>query len=380
MKTEFTVANQIEAKILQFSGGIALAATLAMSTGCATAVSIQVLQPAQIDVPSNLQALAVIDRSQAKGTGEKVLAAVEGLVTGEQLGVDQAGRQSAISAAVTGLSASPRFKVSQPSISSAVSESDLLMSELSPEAAKRICARFSCDGIVALELFDSDSEVQGRKVEEEYEDDKGNKRKRLVHEAVMEVEVTAAWRLYDAKQGIILDYFGDQSRQQSFTEKGGTFEEAASKLPNQESWVSSAGQSFGAGYATRIAPTYIWVSREYYSSWDDRLKKAKDHVAANDWAGASAIWQGMLNDPDTKNRGKALYNLAVAKEVEGDLEGALNYARQAIIQLNNGNTRNYQAILMQRIADRDRVRKQLAPPPAPDPNKAPPPPKAGKKK
>lgn len=380
MKTGTFFNTSQVSSVYKLSVGMGIATMLALSTGCATAVSLQVLQPAQIDVPSHLQNLAVIDRSQAKGTGEKVLAAVEGLMTGEQLGVDQSGRQSAISGAVGGLSGSPRFKVSQPVIDSATAESDLLMDELSAAAAQRICARYQCDGIVALELFDSDSEIQGRKVEEEYEDDKGNKRKRLVHEAVMELEVTAAWRLYDAKKGTILDYFGNQSRDQSFTERADTFELASSKLPDQEGWVSGVGRSFGASYAARIAPTYIWVSREYFSSFDERLKKAKDHVAANDWKGASDIWQGMLTDPDPKKRGKAYFNLAVAKEVEGDLEGGLEYARQAIIQLNNDKTRGYMAVLQQRIADRDRVRKQLAPPPAPDPSKAPPPPKAGKKK
>lgn len=358
--------------------GLATLALLTLSTGCATSVSLKVLEPAEIFVPPQLQTLAVIDRSQATTGGEKLLSIVEGALTGEQIGLDQEGRREAIAATVSDLSASPRFRVIQPVIDPRTAESDLLMSELSPAAAQRICARHQCDGIVALEMFDSDMTIVGKEVMTEYTDDQGKAHKKRQHEAHMDGQVVASWRLYDTRQGVILDQVTGQDREESWSFTSDTFEEAAAQLPDQGTWVNRSARELGSAYARRIAPTYVTVLRSYYGSCDARLKSARERVMINDWAGATAIWEGMASDPKNKLRGKALYNRAIAKEVEGDLNAALDLAKKACIEHSNGRCRDYVYTLEQRLRDQNKLKQQMAPPPvAPA---APPPPRAAPRK
>lgn len=351
----------------------------ALGTGCASSVSLKVLQPADVYVPPQIQTLAVIDRSQATSTGGKVLAALEGALTGEQIGLDQAGRREALNRVSESLAASPRFKIIRPATDALSVESDLLMSVLSGTTAQRICAREKCDAIVSLEMFDSDMTVIDKEIMTEYTDENGKPHKKRQHEAAMDGTLVIGWRLYDARQGTILDEQLNKDRQQHWSFTADTFQEAAAQLPSQEGWVLEGARYFGDFYARRIAPTYIYVERSYYASFDDRLKKAADHVKVNDWMGAVNIWETMKTDPNPKNRGKALYNLAIAKEVEGDLDGAYKLAQQSCIEKSNGRCRDYVAILSSRIADRAKLQQQLAPPPpvAPAP---PPPPKGTKRK
>lgn len=350
------------------------------ASGCATAVSLKVLEPASVFVPPHVQTIAVIDRSQANSTGGALLATLEGALTGEQIGLDQEGRQQAVGAAVSGLAGSPRFRVIQPILDRNSSESDLFDSLLSPGAAQRICARNGCDAIVALEVFDSDLTVYDKEVMTEYTDDQGKKHNKRQHEANMDGRVIATWRLYDTRQGIVLDS-KDHSNDNHWAVTEDSFQEAAQKLPDQGSWVTATARDFGADYSRRIAPTYVYVERQYYSSFDDRLKAARDRVVVNDWVGAVGIWQGMQNDPNPKVASKAIYNLAIAKEVEGDLDGALAFAKQSCIVKSRGRCRDYVYLLEDRIRKREQLRQQMAPPPvaAPPAAKPTPPPPRGKK-
>ena len=111
----------------------------------------------------------------------------------------------------------------------------------------------------------------------------------------------------------------------------------------------------------RIAPTYVSVSRSYYGRGSDGLKRAKNHVKAGDWEGATQIWLQEVNSPDTKVRGKAEYNLALAAEVAGDLETALQWARKGAVDLANSRSRSYVATIERRIADQQRLQQQMAP-------------------
>lgn len=345
----------------------------ALGTGCTHAVSLKVLQPAEVYVPPQLRTVAIIDRSQATSTGGKVLAALEGALTGEQVGLDQAGRREALNSVAQNLAASPRFTVIRPATDALSVESDLFMAVLNGTTAQRICAREKCDAIVSLEMFDSDMTIIDKEIETEYTDENGKPHKKRQHEAIMDGTLVLGWRLYDARQGTILDEQLDRERQEHWSYTADTFQSAAMKLPSQEGWVIEGARYFGEQYARRIAPTFIYMQRQYYASFDDRLKKAADHVQVNDWVGAVNIWETMKTDPNPKNRAKALFNLAIAKEVEGDLDGAYKLAQQSYVEKSTGRCRDYVSILSARIADRSKLQQQLAPPPpvAPAPPPAP---------
>lgn len=69
---------------------------------------IEVLQPAEIFVPENVETIVTIDRSKpAKG----FLGFLEGAITGEEIGQDKAGRKRALEGLTEALTRTPRFNV-----------------------------------------------------------------------------------------------------------------------------------------------------------------------------------------------------------------------------------------------------------------------------
>jgi hypothetical protein len=78
-------------------------------------------------------------------------------------------------------------------------ESSLFDEGLSWGAATELCAAIGCQGIVALEAFDSDSHMDTKVEREKYKDDEGNWHSKAVHKAQRTTRVLAAWRLYDVE-------------------------------------------------------------------------------------------------------------------------------------------------------------------------------------
>lgn len=337
-----------------------LSLSLLLGIGCNPRVSMQVLEPSLITSPSNIQTLAVVDRSRAKNTGEKILGALESIVTGEGLMADSEGRERAIGAVVTGLRESPRFDAAEVYVPKKELESSLFDKAASWETLEAICRDAGCQGVVALEAFDSDSSVDVEVSEKTETDDNGKEVTVKVFEVDRTTNVVTAWRYYDVVNRQILDDVRDFDRAFSWTESGATEAEARRKLPPQGDAVQYVGDISGREYARRISPTWVTVSRMYYGGGHDQLKLAKNAVRGGNWTAAVDTWDELFNNAaDPKTKGRAAFNLALAAEREGDLLNARAWASESATILGNGTSRNYVAELDRRIADQETLRQQM---------------------
>jgi hypothetical protein len=336
-----------------------------LAAGCGSHINLEVMQPALVTVPSSIQTIAVVDRSKAKNIGEGILGVLEGAVTGEDIGADTEGRVGAVAGLVDTLAASPRFDVVRPSIKNKELESSLFDSDLSWETARKICKQSGCDGIVSLDAFDSDVMTEFSVETYTEEDDKGREVTKTRHLAAREVTILTAWRLYDVQNEHIIDDLRDFAVARSFQEYGDTRAKAESALPAHFDTTRDVSYYAGSDYARRIAPTPMWVSRAYYGGGSPDLKAAKNWVKATDWVKAAQIWERLSADDPGKVGAKATFNMALYREVEGDLDGAVDWAKQAAGRLGNGKARRYVRTLQQRRRDAAVLDEQLAAPEPP---------------
>lgn len=331
-----------------------------LGAACSPSIRLEVLQPSLVTSPPDIHTLAVVDRSRAKNVGQGILGALEGALTGEAIGADNEGRSRAMNEVVVGLRNSPRFDAAEVFVPRKELESSLFDTDLSWGTANRICKQARCQGIVALEAFDSDSSMDVRRRVEKDTNDEGKEIDRVVYEATRETRVVTAWRYYDVSRKRIIDDVRTFDRSRTWTERGDTRAQAVADLPDQAVTVAIVGGIAGAEYSRRIAPTYVWVTRSYYGSGDATLKLGKNHVKAMDWAGAADLWQTMFEqNPEPKLRGKAAFNLALASEREGDLRNAASWATEAAVLLANGKSRSYRSLLERRLADQLRLEEQM---------------------
>lgn len=338
-----------------------------LATACMPKTSMRILEPASVDVPSDIQVIGVVDRSSARNAGETVLGVLEGIVTGESVGADTQGRQAAVEEAVRILEESPRFEVVRVSDAQR-GRTSLFDREMEHSDVRRICRQAGCDALLSLEAFDSDTRLQVNGVTVNTLTNPEALKRRIADLDVEDVRATsdttvmASWRMYDADQDRVVDELRDRERTWNW-QGSGSLVDVRRAMPMAGSAVGRAGGGVGADYAARIAPSWQWVERRYYGGGSPELRSAKRYVKAGDWDGAMRIWEDLTNNPDPKVRGRASYNMALGSEVKGDFGGALEHARDAAVALHNGKSRRYVFTLEQRERDEARLARQMTPAP-----------------
>jgi hypothetical protein len=101
------------------------------------------------------------------------------------------------------------------------------------------------------------------------------------------------------------------------------------------------GFNLGYGGGRLIYHHWIWVNRQYYNKGSGNLRRAKRMIRYGNWDIAE---QQLLPDFDHRSRkvrGRTLYNLALVKEGQGDLDAAISYAEKASIALGNKLANDY---------------------------------------
>jgi hypothetical protein len=338
--------------------GILVVTGIISLNSCKTSsVGVQVLNPAEITLPSKIKKVAIANRS-LPDKGEKAGNIVEGLLSGEGFQQDREASEKAILGFVDVIVSSPRFEVVRPTnIDLRGTGTAAWPIPLNWEEVEKICAENKADALITLETFDSDN-IRRSAVEKKTKkvNDKTVEYDLFIEH--LDVYVTCGWRVYDPQTKTIID-------QRSFRDmKGFSADDpdpkrAVSKLPHKRAATNDAGFFAGTLYAARISPVWVNVSRSYYTKGHDDFKKAKAMVRTNNWKQASEIWLKHADSSDPKIKARACYNLALANEIEGNLGDALKWAEKAHQTQGKSMHRMYVNTIHSRIQDAKRLDEQM---------------------
>jgi tetratricopeptide (TPR) repeat protein len=92
------------------------------------------------------------------------------------------------------------------------------------------------------------------------------------------------------------------------------------------------GKSFGA----KMIPSWAPVDRVYYQSKNPEMVKAENYAKKQDWLKAAEIWNRQTKNKNEEIAAKACYNLALACEMEGKYDLAIDWLAES----NNVLTKN----------------------------------------
>ena len=328
---------------------------------CTSTTSMQVLQPAELTIPEHIQTIATVDRSKPEKGWITVL---EGAISGEGIGQDKEGRRRALNGLTTTLTRTPRFEVRHTGMELTSSKGGGSLAPPLPWAEiEAICQRHDADAVVAIEMYDSDSYSSTSQTTEKRKDKDGNESVVTVFDSELEVSVQVGWRFYDPQNRIIIDEYTTRDDADA-NGRGDTEERALNDLPSVYSVVRDVSEIAGELYGMRIAPVWVNVNREFYTTakgdFKAEMERANRYVKANEWEQASAIWRRIVeNGYDGKAAGRAALNIAVAHERLDQLEKALEWAKRSYLDFDNKKARHYMTVLEQRINDRRRIDYQM---------------------
>ena len=326
--------------------------------GCTRNVHVSVMKPAPVTVAQHIKKLAIINRTIPEN--EKVNI-VEGILTGETPGQDRQGAFEAVGGLNQTLLNSPRFTSILINIKLKGSGSGGFFPEpLAWNEISSICKQNEADAIISLETYDSDFIITNATKLVDKKNEDGTVYKQTVYLAKGVATVKFGFRLYDPQTKSISDQF-IFTHVMEWSTSGSNPVEAAAKLIGRNNAINAVSFEGGRMYANRISPSWYRVTREFYkkSKGAPEIKVGRRRADVNDWTGAEEVWTKAANTRSGKAAGKAAFNVAVAREVLGDLEGAKAWAQKAYADYGVKKAVNYVNIINRRLWEEAKLKEQL---------------------
>jgi len=323
-------------------------------------MSVRVVEPARISIPTHIKAIAVLDRSLPPNQAQKI---VSGAFTGENVGRNEQEAQYALSGLINTLKESNRLEVKTTDRKwKGEQNGGALPKALNSDSIAILCKEYEVDGIIALESFTYSSIVNTvEKTVGLVESGLRNGVVSTINKTVQTAStinnedghtiiVKLAFRFYDSKGDIVLD---ELAYSHTYNWHANThYRYNHSK--NETSFYS------GMLYGKRVVPSYIWVDRNYFRKPNNQVMKMTTRMAiAGDWKGATEVWHQMEKEGSRKKRGRASYNLALGYEVMGDLPQAITWCRKSKDVYRTKLASDYLKILEDRLKEQKLVEEQM---------------------
>jgi hypothetical protein len=207
------------------------------------------------------------------------------------------------------------------------SDTTAFLKPLSGESVKELCVEFDADMLVAFEFYGFENKYSST-ASEDYE----------VFQVIQRLERAFLWRVYSPENGMEKQVF--QQDTLYWSGEGSSYREAFDALPIITDVLREAAFLGGTDFARRIVPYWQPVSRKYFLMSDiTGANVSLDSMALKEFVGYGSRTKAY----------KALYNLAVINEMNGDIEQAINYINDALVLRSDAyEAKNYKEELLKR--------------------------------
>jgi len=320
-------------------------------------MSLSVTQPAPVSLPPNIRTAAVVNRTLVADEN-KTIDAIYRTVSLETRDLQAEGAKASVVGLAEELMKNSRFtsvktidKLDLRSYGAGVFPSSLPW-----DTVERICRENNADVLFSLELFDAQSKVN-------YDGALPNLKTvissipAIQQQVGMTTLVKTGWRIYDPSSRNILDEY-ILSRDLVFSGRGAGPLAAGSALIGRKEAVKQVGSKAGQDYAYRIVPYSVRVCRDYFVRGNNNFKVACRMARTGNWDGAARIWQQETTSASRKTAGRACYNMAIISEINGDLNGAIQWAQKSYENYNNRLALGYVNVLRNRQSDNAVLKSQ----------------------
>jgi len=313
-------------------------------------MSLSVTQPAPVSLPPNVKTAAVVNRTRVMDEN-KTIDAIHKAVSLETSNLQAEGARASMSGLADELMKNDRFSMVKPLVNLDLRSfgAGVFPFAMPWDTVERICRQSNADVLFSLELFDTESKVSYGTTPSTLNNVLGSV-SALQQQMSMTTLVKTGWRIYDPSSRTILDEFV-LSKDLVFTAKVINPVAAASALMGRKEAVKQVGNQAGQAYAYRIMPYSTRVSRYYYVRGDGSFNMATRMARTGNWDGAAKIWQQATASASGKTAGRACYNMAIISEINGDLNGAIQWAQKAYEGYGNRLALSYINVLKNRQTD-----------------------------
>jgi len=141
------------------------------------------------------------------------------------------------------------------------------------------------------------------------------------------------------------------------------FKDIQRKNRHSQQIYKEASNHLGKCFGTKIIPSWIPVERIYYQSKNPEMLKAEKFAISKDWLKAGEIWNRQTKNKNEEIAAKACYNMALACEMEGKYDLAIEWLNQKVLtkynELYEVNCEQYIRVLTLRKYEIEKLEKQI---------------------
>lgn len=338
---------------------LALTGLVLFSCSATNSLSMTVTEPAQVALPNQARRVGIVNRS-VPSEGRQGLDKLEAILTAEGLKLDQQGARAAVEGLADRLRLSNRFEavVVLDSLPQVARGTKGMPASLSRAEVSALCESYGLDAVFALSYFDTDTRVSLSLGVMDVPNQFGIRIQVPAHAVDLETTVANGWRIYLPELPLPLDemQYSDLIR---VSGKGVSPLEAIESITNRKERILDRSRETGYFHGGRLEPTRVRVGREYFVRGTDRFARGMRLARTGDWDAAAILWEQETSNPKEKIAGRAHFNMAIINEINGNLDAAIAWAREAYANYGNREALRYLRILQDRRAQQELLTAEI---------------------
>lgn len=329
--------------------GILFSITIAALYSCTSLgkIAIQVAVPPKNPISPEIQSIAILNRSMTANFINLKPDSIEKRLVANNRSFkktffDSIAADTAIQVAAREIFASQRFDVVIP-LERNVWRDDKgsgILEPLDTASINELCKDFKVDGVLVLESF---SEMVTRFIRVLPAND------RAVYKGIIDLTYKSTWRFYQPRQNP--PYLSFPVSGSIFWESSGycyTLKEMYKKLPTTKEALIGGALASAMDIVDSITPKWVDETRYYYITKNENIDAAIPLIKMNKWVEAAEIWLKYSSESDKSLRSMVEYNLALASEMTGDIDQAIEWGVKSLKTKYSGNTERYLKDLQRR--------------------------------
>jgi len=344
---KFRAKEKIVRNILKIMKKIISVLTVLTMLSCSSVREMQVYvpKPTLVQFPTEVKRIVIVDKTQGN-----VLTAIEGILTGEMIGIDKILSQECIAGMTNPFLKNSDIQITRhpERLKSENMTSTGFGSVMKWNEVTKIANEHKADALLVLEYFDSDFRIRDITTP--------NNIGTVLFQGFAKSKVGI--RIYLPKTERLF-YENSFSFSKSYGETAASRSILLGKLLVGTDAMKATSYDLGDYVGKRFVSYRTWEDRVIMKGTTDATKRAERLILAQDYVAAIATLENTFKtEKSAENKANIAHNLGYCYEIEGELETSKRWLTESFTSSGNRKTQNYLDIINRRIKERKQLEQQ----------------------
>jgi len=310
---------------------LVLLLVLLLTASCSSTklITIEIPEPAQKELPGRIQSLLLVNRTVDDNYTDLKADSLQNIFyksrfTLDTLIYDLTAVDTTLKALGELLFESGRYDFVIPENRFlAFKKNSFFSEEMSWNEVKELCETYNTDAVLSLDMFSTQVKTKYDKdtyldpVQDEFF---------TASTADMVIIYNALFRIYDPieEKVLVREFFKDTIQ---WSDYGRSANDLFEHFTPVKTALTETGIALALDFSEKITTVWRQEQRAFYVKGDENLKHAGTFIDNQQWIQAMALWKETAENTKSKStKSKALLNIAIAYELQGDIENAISWA------------------------------------------------------